>query len=220
MGPLTKLAAICLAGLMGLLCLLGVRSCYRVVFRPAATPAAPSAPISAPSVEADAREWADPIAALSALTDFQKLSTLSSQSRAINPRVKKILYWLYAAEQKGIEPGQAIDKAFAANGNAGSRKAVEAKAQTLVNYRTAKLWGLFTLESLPKLRRGEEVQLTRGTYVGQFIEIDHIVPLARYPEFANDLANLQLLPQSQNRTKSDRMGAVEYAKLKELQGSR
>ena len=101
-----------------------------------------------------------------------------------------------------------------------SRKSSSAKAQTLTNYRTAKLWGMFTAEALPKLKRGDAVQIVRGTYAGQFFEIDHIVPVARYPQFANELANLQLLPQSQNRAKSDRMGGVEFEKLQELQGSR
>jgi hypothetical protein len=59
--------------------------------------------------------------------------------------------------------------------------------------------------------------ITKGSYVGEKAEIDHIVPIARYPEFANELANLGVLPARQNRVKGDRMGEVEFAKLKELQ---
>jgi CRISPR/Cas system Type II protein with McrA/HNH and RuvC-like nuclease domain len=47
--------------------------------------------------------------------------------------------------------------------------------------------------------------------------VDHIVPLSRYPQFANELANLQLMPAMQNREKGDRMGRVEQEKLAELQ---
>jgi hypothetical protein len=47
--------------------------------------------------------------------------------------------------------------------------------------------------------------------------VDHIVPLARHPQFANELANLQLMPAIQNRAKGDRMGKVEMEKLAELQ---
>jgi len=202
---------------MAFLCVFGLRGCYRFVFHSAASHVGISSPItSAP--EPEVWERADPITALATLSDFQKLSTLDVQTRAVNPRVKKILYWLYVSEKSGTTPELSLDKAFSANGNAASRKAAAAKEQTLTNFRTAKLWGLFTPESLPKLKHGEAVQVARGTYAGQFIEIDHIIPLARYPEFANDLANLQLLPESQNRTKGDRMGAVEFGKLKVLQG--
>lgn len=48
---------------------------------------------------------------------------------------------------------------------------------------------------------------------------DHIVPVSRYPEFANELANLQLMPAMQNRSKGNRMGAAEFEKLRELQES-
>lgn len=219
MGPITKLGLIGFACLALLLGALGVCACYRFVFAPKATPIPVSVSL-ANNPPLQVQEWADPIAALSSLTDFQKLSALDATARAVNPRVKKILYWLYVAEQQGIPPEQAIDQAFASNGNVASRKSPGAKAQTMANYRTAKLWGMFTAEALPKLKHGEAVQIVRGTYTGQFFEIDHIVPVARYPQFANELANLQILPQSQNRAKSDRMGGVEFEKLQELQRQR
>jgi hypothetical protein len=167
--------------------------------------------------ERQVQETADPITALAALTDFQKLATLSTAARAANPRVKKILYWLYVAEEKGIEPAAALDQAFSRNGNAASPRAPGAKAQTLTNFNQAKIWGMFTPESLERLKRGDAAPIVRGTWAGQSIEIDHIVPLSRYPQFGNELANLQLLPAKQNRSKSDRMGGVEFEKLQELQ---
>jgi HNH endonuclease len=215
MGPITRLALIGFACLVLLMGGLGVRACYRFVFAEK-TPPSPASVSMPANPEPDVQEWADPIAALSSLTNFQKLSTLDTTPRAVNPRVKKILYWLYVAEKGGTQPEHAIDQAFASNGNVTSRKSQGAKAQTMANYRTAKLWGMFTAEALPKLKRGEAVQIVRGTYTGQFFEIDHIVPVARYPQFANELANLQLLPQSQNRSKGDRMGEVENQKLQEL----
>ena len=162
-------------------------------------------------------ETADPLTALAALTDFKKLATLDPAKRAINPRLKKILYWLYVADAKGIGTEDALKAAFNQNSNAGT-KASNAIRQTITNYRTAKLWGLFTTESLAKLKRGEAVQITRGSYVGQFVEIDHIVPLARYPQHGNDLANLQILPQAENRRKGEaaliRIQIIECFQLK------
>lgn len=219
MGPITKLALVGLACLTLLLGALGIRACYGSAVAPRATAIPVSVSLPA-NRDPKIQEWADPIAALTSLTDFQRLSTLDTTARAVNPRVKKILYWLYVAEKQGIQADRAIDQAFASNRNAASRKSQGAKEQTMANYRTARLWGMFTADALPKLRRGEAVQIVRGTYTGQFIEIDHIVPVARYPEFANELANLQLLPQSENRAKSARMGGVEFEKLQELQTQR
>ena len=49
--------------------------------------------------------------------------------------------------------------------------------------------------------RGKAALITKGSYLGQVVEIDHIVPVARHPQFANELANLQLMPGMQNRAK-------------------
>jgi hypothetical protein len=219
MGRLIKIAAVGFAGFCLVLGVLGIRWGFHALTTPKAPPLPVSVQVPAvqPTPEVTVFETADPIGALASLTDFQKLATLNPQTRPVNPRVKKILYWLFVAERKGIPPEQAIDRAFAQNGNARSRKAAGAKSQTITNFRTAKILGLFTADGLPLLKRGHAVKISNGTYAGEFIEIDHIVPLARYPQFGDELANLQLLPQSQNRSKGDRMGAVEFLKLKELQ---
>ena len=168
MGPLTRLAFIGAACLLLLLGGLAVRGCYRFIFSPKAAPAPVSVqPPAQPDPAVEVQEWADPITSLAALTDFQKLATLNPQSRAVNPRVKKILYWMFVAEQKGIPPEKAIDRAFGENGNAGSRKAAGAKAQTMANFRTAKLWGLFASEVLPKLKRGEAVTIKMPAFLNR-----------------------------------------------------
>ena len=55
------------------------------------------------------------------------------------------------------------------------------------NFATAKLWGLFTPGNCDRLKRGGAAMITKGSYVGQIVEVDHIVQLARYPQFANEL---------------------------------
>jgi hypothetical protein len=214
MGPLTKLAFLFL-GCSFLICgTFAVRAVYRLVFNHHVLAETVASRSDANSPTSEVQERADPVEALSALTDFKKLSTL--RGRAINPRLNKTLYWLYVAENNGMLPERVIDEAFVRNGNSSTKKATAAKAQMVANYRAAKLWGAFTVDALAKLKRGEAIRVTRGSYTGQFIEVDHIVPVARYPQFANELANLQLLPQSENRRKGDRMGDVEFAKLAEL----
>jgi hypothetical protein len=212
MGPLTKIAVLGVACLSLLLCGFGLQM---AMHSNNAAPAKMGVTIEVAQID----EKASPVNALVSLTEFKKLSTLNPESRSINAREKKILYWLYVAEKSGMPPMDALNEAFKANGNAFSPKAETAKLQTLANYKVAKEWGFFTTESLSALKRGNAAKIIFGSYAGEFVEIDHIVPLAVYPQFANELANLQLLPTSQNRSKGDRMGNAEYRKLEELQGN-
>ena len=62
---------------------------------------------------------------------------------------------------------------------------------------------LFTPANRERLRRGNAAKVPRGPYNGETIEIDHIVPLNLAPEAGNELANLEMVPQSVNRKKSD-----------------
>jgi 5-methylcytosine-specific restriction endonuclease McrA len=119
-------------------------------------------------------------------------------------------------DQTVIKPSQAIDQAFDQNHCREPRRAM-AKKQMESSYLQAKLWGLFTPENCDRLKRGNAGLITKGSYIGQIAEVDHIVPVSRYSQFANELANLQLMPAMQNRSKGNRMGAAELEKLKELQ---
>ena len=209
MGPLTKIVFVGLACLVILFGALGIRACSRTVFhRPQHSGAAQ---------EEAVRETADPILAVSNLTDFNKLTTLDPKTRAVNPRIKKTLYWLYVSEKQGIGAIETLEKAFRMNGNINSPKSNDSKKQMVANFLEAKAMGLFTADRLSLLKRGQAVSIATGQYAGELVEIDHIVPLSRYPEFANDLRNLQLLSFSQNRSKGDRIGTVEFEKLRELQ---
>jgi hypothetical protein len=177
----------------------------------------PNTPQAAPFVASTpVEEKVDPIGAIANLSDPEKLKTLKPEARGVNGRFDKILYWLFVAEQKGIPPVEAIDQAFESNGTREPRRSM-AKEQLQSAYLTAKLWGLFTPENCTRLKRGNAGLITKGTYIGQIAEVDHIIPLSRYPQFANELANLQLMPAMQNRAKGNRMGEVEFEKLKQLQ---
>ena len=54
----------------------------------------------------------------------------------------------------------------------------------------------------------------RGPYAGQIAEVDHIVPLAQAGGIGNELANLELLPATLNRAKSDKVGERQAAWLR------
>jgi hypothetical protein len=128
-------------------------------------------------------ENGDPIAAIGSLSDSRKLATLKPEARAVNGRLDKIIYWLFAAEQRGIRPEDALSRALFTNGTTEPRLSM-AKKQTVLNYRAAKRWGLLTPDNLDRLKRGNAALMTKGSYVGEKAEVDHIVPVSRYPQFA------------------------------------
>ena len=58
---------------------------------------------------------------------------------------------------------------------------------------------------MAELRRGKSATITKGQYAGQEAEADHVIPRAVCPELQNQVMNLELLPASLNRAKSDRI---------------
>lgn len=143
------------------------------------------------------------VLAIRSLSDPAKLATLDK--RGANPRVNKLVYWLEAARQKGLGPERAIEFAQTLNGVSGVPAELRREA-LLRNLLIAERLGLLTSENLARLRRGHAPTITIGPYAGEPTEVDHIVPVSLAPEVGNELANLELLPQTVNRRKSDRVG--------------
>lgn len=75
---------------------------------------------------------ADYITAIASLSDPAKLATLDK--REANPRLKKIVYWLYIARQRGTAPEAAIDAAQRFDGVSGAKAAI-VKRNLLRNHR-------------------------------------------------------------------------------------
>ena len=73
------------------------------------------------------------------------------------------------------------------------------------NLKIAKELGLLTPENMAELRRGKSARITKGEYAGQEAEADHVIPRAVCPELRNQVMNLELLPASLNRAKSDKI---------------
>ena len=59
---------------------------------------------------------------------------------------------------------------------------------------------------MAKLRRGYAPTITLGRYAGEIAEVDHIIPYAVCPELDCKLYNLELMPKTLNRKKSDKVG--------------
>ena len=141
--------------------------------------------------------------ALKEQTDPAKLATLGK--RGANPRVNRIVYYLHEAQTGGTAPAEALDRAFSQSGTTGLVAELSKQTQ-LLNFEHAQDWGLLTKANLEKLKRGDAPTITKGRGKGQETDVDHIVPVSLAPEAGNSLANLELLPASENRSKGARIG--------------
>jgi hypothetical protein len=81
----------------------------------------------------------------------------------------------------------------------------------LENLKIAKELGLLTPEGMVELRRGNSATITKGEYAGQKAEADNVIPMSLCPELQNQVMNLELLPASLMRAKSDKV--TERAKV-------
>ena len=152
---------------------------------------------------------------LASLTDPVKLATLKGE-RAANPRLQKCVYWLAYAEEQGEKPEAVLDESAELNKTEGTPYAGFVRWGLLENLKIAKELGLLTPEGMAELRRGKSATITKGQYAGQEAEADHVIPKAVCPELQNQVMNLELLPASLNRAKSDKVTNRAKAFAKEL----
>jgi len=145
-----------------------------------------------------------PAHSIANLTDPAKLATLKGE-RAANPRLQKCVFWLAYAEEQGSKPEAVLDEAAELNKTKGTPYAGFVRWGLLNNLKIAKELGLLTPEGMAELRRGKSATITKGEYAGQEAEADHTIPRAVCPELQNQVMNLELLPASLNRSKSDKI---------------
>ncbi|MEI7693519.1 MAG: hypothetical protein WCJ27_03520 [Verrucomicrobiota bacterium] len=148
--------------------------------------------------------------AISALTDPVKLTTLKGEREA-NPLLQKCVYWLAYAEEQGEKPEAVLDESAKRNKTAGTPYAGFLSWGLLENLKIAKELGLLTPEGMAKLKQGKSATITKGEYSGQKAEADDVIPVALCPELQNQVMNLELLPASLKRAKSDKV--TERAKV-------
>jgi len=153
--------------------------------------------------------------AIAPLTDPSKLATLKGE-RAANPRLQKCVYWLAYAEEQGEKPETVLDESAKLNKTEGKPYAGFVRWGLLENLKIAKELGLLTPEGMAELKRGKSATITKGQYAGQEAEADHVIPRAVCPELQNQVMNLELLPASLNRAKSDKVTERARVFAKEL----
>lgn len=150
------------------------------------------------------------------LIDPVKLATLDIKQRAINARFKQLLFNLYLAESRGYKLDEVLNSAYDIYG-VGYRRKLVTVLMLKVNFEAAAQGGIFSSrDNLDALRNGKSPRFLFGPNTGEIAEVDHVVPLSKFPQFANDIANLQLLPESENLSKGDKMGQFENEHLLRL----
>lgn len=156
-----------------------------------------------------------PAFAIANLTDPIKLASLKGD-RAANPRLEKCVYWLAYAEEQGELPEAVLHESAKLNNTAGTPYSGFLRWGLLENLKIAKALGLLSPEGMAELRRGKSATITKGQYSGQEAEADHVIPRAICPELQNQVMNLELLPASLNRAKSDKVTERASLFAKEL----
>ena len=61
-------------------------------------------------------------------------------------------------------------------------------------------------DGMDKLRRGKAPTITKGPYAGELATVDHIIARSACPELGNRLYNLEFMPDTLNKRKSDEVG--------------
>lgn len=150
--------------------------------------------------------------AIRSLTDEAKIGTLKGE-RVCNDRLLKCLYWLHKATLSGSDPAALLDTALQ-----GHSRPTMTREALLRNLTICERLGIWTPENLANMRRGKSPVVNRGPYAGEIAEVDHILPLALYPEYDREFWNLELMPRTLNRRKGDSMGPRQWALLDRVTG--
>ena len=150
------------------------------------------------------------VQALCALIDPAKLDSLKGD-RAANQRLSNACYWLHVA-RVGIPPASIID----ATGHARTPREQLAKEALLRNLTILERLGCLTPDNLAKLQRGRAPTITRWPYAREIAEVDHMVPVSKAQRFDSWIGNLESMPRTLNRRKSDKMGVRQRSHLAKL----
>lgn len=148
--------------------------------------------------------------AISELANPTELRSLGE--RGANSRLNQIVFQLHEAERSGRNLTNVLGVAlWSVYRNEAQRDLVQ--ASLLRNLVIAQRLGLLTAahQNLEQLQRGRSPIITTGPYAGEKTEVDHIVPRSLAPETDNELGNLELMPASLNRKKSNRVTSRQVA---------
>jgi hypothetical protein len=156
----------------------------------------------------------DAPALIKPLIDPAKLATLGD--RGANERIQKITAILYEAKAGGHDPAAVAGKAVELIGWGGTEKGRLTAAAMVRNLAILERLGSITPADMTEMKRRRAATVRIGPYAGEVLSVDHIIPRAICPELDNVIANLELMPLSVNRKKSDKIGDRQVSTAKDL----
>lgn len=159
------------------------------------------------TIECDKAAWL-----IKPLVDPAKLATLGS--RGANSRIQKVSAILWKAKSDGLDPVKVAEDTMVLVGWGGTEKGHLTAAAMVRNVSILERLGCTTPEDLNDMRHGKTAIVRKGPYAGEVLSVDHVIPRAVAPELDNLIANLELMPLSLNRNKSDTIGQRQVSMAK------
>jgi hypothetical protein len=122
-----------------------------------------------------------------------------------------VIYWFHTARTAQMAPEAVLEASLVPQPH---RELV--KIALLRNLVISERVGLFTPENLAAMKRGKSPVVTHGPYAGEIAEVDHILPVSKFPQFAKQFWNPELMPKSLNRMKGDKVGQRQLDLLRRV----
>lgn len=174
---------------------------YALLIEPAPT----TSPTAAPPVPAVLDE-ASIGHLIESLTDPTKVVALDVGTREISGHYQKLIYWLAVATSSGFDAEQILRTALQHNGTDPARAALAVEmVLECFDHSLKEQW--LSSENLDRMRSGQPGLVFKSGRGEEPVVVDHIIPVAVRPEFANELANLRLRLASASAAKGTRLDA-------------
>lgn len=134
----------------------------------------------------------------------------SGRSREANDLLLRAVALLIEAEGKGADPGEILRVAERLNNTPVNYSDLLTESM-LRNMKIAGELKLDTSANLALMAEGKSPIVGAGPYAGEKIEVDHIVPCSLAPDLDNLLINLEMMPRTLNRKKSNKVTERAYS---------
>ena len=145
----------------------------------------------------------DTVSVVAPLVEYRDLYE-SGRDREANDVLLKTVAALVRADDAGIDLRDVLRRAERIN-NTPTNYSDLLTESLLRNVKIARELELDAPENLARMEEGRSPIVGRGPYAGEKAEVDHIVPRALAPDLDNLLINLELMPMTLNRRKSDKV---------------
>lgn len=145
------------------------------------------------------------VSVVAPLVEYRELYE-SGRDREANDILLKTVAALVEAENAGVDLREVLRRAESINNTPVNYSDLLTES-LLRNVKIARELQLDTPENLARMSEGKSPVVGRGPYEGEPAEVDHIVPRSLAPDLDNLLINLELMPRTLNRKKSNKVTA-------------